>query len=223
MSACPAYGTVTKTTSAPSTAWGFSAPATSPPPAARPARSAASTARSASREPITTSTPASARRTASAKPRSPVPPTIATVMARRIPGPTVSDRGPVLPERPPESVRDLAQGGPGLQSVAHRVEEVVRAPGGLLDLLERAIDCPLVAIPSEGPDLFHLLAHRVLVVTEELDGLFLILGVAVHSDDHPLPGLDALMDPERRLVDLVLDPSGLDRGDRPPHALDLLQ
>jgi 2-hydroxycyclohexanecarboxyl-CoA dehydrogenase len=71
-------GTLRMTVSTAATARAFSAPVKSPPETSERPRSAASTARPSSREPITIGTPACPRRTAKPKPRAPDAPTIAT-------------------------------------------------------------------------------------------------------------------------------------------------
>ncbi len=71
-------GTLRITVSARATASAFASPANDPSPTAARARSTVSAARAASREPITTGTPARPSRRASPKPRAPEAPTIVT-------------------------------------------------------------------------------------------------------------------------------------------------
>src|ERR1039458_9826617 len=79
-SACPAKGTVSTTMSDILTAVALSAPSTLPKgPTFSAIRAASALARSASREPMMTDSPARAQRSASPDPSGPVPPTIAII------------------------------------------------------------------------------------------------------------------------------------------------
>ena len=60
--------------------------------------------------------------------------------------------------------------------------------------------------------------HLLLADALQLDGALVRVDEAVHAHDDPLAGLDALLDPERGLVDLVLEEAGLDRGHGAAHA-----
>src|SRR5205823_1179923 len=103
-----------------STARAFSSPRA-------PISSAFALARPASRDPMTTSSPAATRRSASARPKSPVPPTMATLTASP-PSPALrygsADGRTGKPARPEggtasgasrgdDSERDLGEGAPG--------------------------------------------------------------------------------------------------------------
>src|SRR4051795_3639180 len=87
-SPCPSHGTATITISPAAAAPSLSAPVTSP-PVAEASVLAVSSARSALRLPITTGSPAAAKRRASPRPWGPVPPSTATVVA-------VKDSGRVI-------------------------------------------------------------------------------------------------------------------------------
>ena len=73
----PSNGTASSTASAPLTASAFAAPVMGSPSRPSSSPDAASAARPASRDPMTTSCPAIASRSASPRPSGPVPPTIA--------------------------------------------------------------------------------------------------------------------------------------------------
>src|SRR5919106_2459564 len=227
MSAWPAYGTVTNTTSAAATAWVFSAPPrVAPPSISSLARRAASSPRSSERDPITTSSPARDRCRASPNPRSPVPPTMATVIGglggdRRVDG--CSPVRVVLAECPAEGVRDLPERRPGPERLSHGVEEVLGAPGGLLDLLQGPVHGGVVPVPPQLAEALHLPPNLLLVQLLDLHGLLGFRGEPVHPHHDPLPRFHSLLEAIRGLVDLVLDPPRVDRLDGAAHPLDLGQ
>src|SRR3989442_10270893 len=79
---------------------------------------------------------------------------------------------------------------------------------------------PLGAPRPEGappPDAFRF---ETRVRLRERDSLF-PLDVGIHSDDRPLAALELDLDPVRRIRDLALDPTGLDRLEHPAAAVRL--
>ena len=130
-------------------------------------------------------------------------------------------RRPVLAEDVPQGIGDLAEGGAGSQGFLHRREQVRRALGRVRRVVSAASTADRSrsernartrsTCPSSPPR--RCAAARAVAA---------LLLEPVHADHDSFARFDPLLDPERRLVDLVLVEAGLDRGDRTAHAVDLV-
>src|SRR4051794_8384694 len=89
-----------------------------------------------------------------------------------------------------EGVADLADGGPGPQRLLHRVEDVGGAAGGILQVLEVAVDRGLIAVGAEFGEAFALVSLDGRVDPQRLVALLRVDGVAVHAHHHALAGVD---------------------------------
>src|SRR5438128_2253487 len=176
MSACPPYGTVTKTTSAWAAAFSFDVPPMlprlpEPEPRPRMSRtlSAAAAPRSSERDPITTCSPAWVSRSARPNPSSPVPPMMAMVM----PSSSATDvvellvhhrpghRSAFILEGLPEPVGPFLDGRPHPPEVLLRglSERPVRVDGR--DLVRRVVEDE----DGRPESVFDLLVHSMAPLT----------------------------------------------------------
>src|SRR5437870_2596911 len=112
----------------------------------------------------------------------------------------------ILAEELAKGVADLAEGRLGAQRLLHGIEQVAGPPSRLGHAAKCSVYRGLVPGRSQLPDPRFLRFDLLLVDRLDLDRVVLFAGVAVDADHHSLPRLHRLLDPERGLVDLVLDP-----------------
>src|SRR6059036_4307432 len=82
------------------------------------------------------------------------------------------------------------------------------------------VDLPLASLRPECTHLPDALRFEPRVRLLDRDSL-IPFDVCVHPDDRPLPALELDLDPVRRIRDLALDPTGLDRLEHPAAAVRL--
>src|SRR5947209_8076896 len=130
--------------------------------------------------------------------------------------------GVVRAELVAQRVADLADRAASPQRLAHRHEQVAVTARRLPNRGQRAFRTVRIALRphASGPLELTLLGGRIEAM--QLDLLLVALREAVDPDDHALAGLDLLLPAERRLLDLVLHESLLDRGDRAAQLVDAL-
>src|SRR5438552_14015141 len=116
---------------------------------------------------------------------------------------------PLLAQR----LADLADGAVRPQRLAHGRQEVRVAVRGLAHGRERLRRDVRVAFRADARGALELARGCLRVDRLQLDPLGRLLDVAVDADDDALAALDLLLPHERRLLDLVLPESTLDRLD----------
>src|SRR5438270_4682139 len=121
-----------------------------------------------------------------------------------------------------QCVTDLAKGRLAPERVLHRIQQVLGAASGVLDVLQTLVDRRLVSCPSELLHPGRLAPLHVGVDGKHLGRFRRLLLEAVDADDDLLAVVDGFGPGEGRLLDLVLHVTGLDGGHGAAHAGDLL-
>src|SRR5579872_2219732 len=128
------------------------------------------------------------------------------------------DRWAIRPERPPQRVADLAHRRVGAHSLQDRRQEVCPSPCLPTQRRQGGIDARPVPLRPNAPQPGLLPVDDRRIHTEDL-GRSLFSGLeAIDAHDDAVSGLDVLLVSVRRLADLPLHVSRLDR---PEHAADL--
>ena len=121
-----------------------------------------------------------------------------------------------------QGVAHLADRAAGRESVAHRRQQVGLAAGGLANPSEGGIGVAVVSLRTGALRALDPAPFRLGIEAMKLHVLLLALFESVHAHDDPLPGFDLALERERRLLDLVLRETLLDRLDRAAELVDPL-
>src|SRR6266542_3074989 len=120
----------------------------------------------------------------------------------------------VLAEDLAQGIGDLPQRRPRPQRFLHRRHEVAGSTSRFHHAGQPFLHLVLIATATEVPNPLLLGLHLCFVHPQELGRNLVVLAVSVDPDHDSITGFNLLLYPEGGFVDLVLDPSGLDRGHR---------
>src|SRR5688572_21698350 len=129
--------------------------------------------------------------------------------------------GLILAEHAAQGVGDLADGGAAFDGGDDHWHQVLSAACRPLDGVQGGAPLVLAAAGAHGADTLHLLALDVRVDAEHAGAAILMpVSVPVHADDDRGAGVDGLLRPVGRVLDLPLNDAGLDGAKGAPGRVD---